>query len=165
MPLAPGTTEPSSHVVRKILFPQTIGEECPFPGSGVFHLMFLVPFHSVGRFFSAETPLLSGPRHVGQFEVFADRYATPRQTRIERSRRINLRFMVCSPALKVRVAAHSSINCPLREWMYQGTLNVTAKGGGERECRMSRPRALPGGSPGARLGPLQGSGSLVPLLS
>src|SRR5689334_3981342 len=67
--LAPGTNAPSIAVVRKILFPQTIGEEWPRPAIGVFHLMFLVAVHSVGRFFSVETPCPPGPRHCGQFEA------------------------------------------------------------------------------------------------
>src|SRR5690349_2287874 len=64
---APGTTSPSIAVVRKILLPQTIGDECPRPAIGVFHLMFLVGVHSAGRFFSFEMPEPSGPRHCGQF--------------------------------------------------------------------------------------------------
>src|SRR5207249_4648867 len=65
--LAPGTIAPSIAVVRKILFPQTMGEEWPRPAIGVFHLMFLVALHSVGRFFSVEIPCPPGPRHCGQF--------------------------------------------------------------------------------------------------
>src|SRR5262245_30022137 len=64
--LAPGTTSPSIAVVRKILFPQTTGEECPRPAIGVFHLMFLLAFHSAGRLVSVDTPLPPGPRHWGQ---------------------------------------------------------------------------------------------------
>src|SRR5690349_23886202 len=64
---APGTSSPSIAVVRKILFPQTIGDECPRPAIGVFHLMFFVGVHSAGRFFSFEMPEPSGPRHCGQF--------------------------------------------------------------------------------------------------
>jgi hypothetical protein len=55
-------------VVKKIRFSQTTGEEWPRPGMGVFHAMFFVALHSVGRFFSAEMPWLPGPRHPGQFE-------------------------------------------------------------------------------------------------
>ena len=84
MPLAPGTTGPSSQVVRKILFPQTIGDEWPLPGREVFHLTFLFASHSVGRFFSAETPLLAGPRQFGQLGVLAERYTATRQIRMER---------------------------------------------------------------------------------
>src|SRR5262249_59124356 len=61
--LAPGTTSPSMSVVRKILFPQTIGCEWPRPAIGVFHLMFLSMPHSVGTLVSEETPVPSGPRH------------------------------------------------------------------------------------------------------
>src|SRR5262245_59125233 len=54
-------------VVRKIRSPQTMGEECPRPSTGVFHFTFLVALHSVGNPFSVETPWLSGPRHCAQF--------------------------------------------------------------------------------------------------
>src|ERR1043165_424340 len=63
---APGTTGPSIEVVRKIFFPQTIGEECPRPGISVFQIIFFEPLHSSGRFFSLETPAPPGPRHWGQ---------------------------------------------------------------------------------------------------
>src|SRR5690349_10134615 len=65
--LAPGTTAPSTAVVRKMRLPQTIGDECERPSIAVFHLMFLVGVHSDGRFFSFEMPEPSGPRHCGQF--------------------------------------------------------------------------------------------------
>src|SRR5258705_9891902 len=70
--LAPGTSGPSIAVVTKIRLPQTMGEECPRPSIGVFHFMFFVPFHSVGKFFSAETPCPEGPRHCGQLAAPAD---------------------------------------------------------------------------------------------
>src|SRR5918911_2136925 len=38
---------------------------------GVFHLIFFVLLHSVGRFFSGEMPCPSGPRHCGQLEPAA----------------------------------------------------------------------------------------------
>src|SRR6476661_8531633 len=66
---APGTSDPSIAVVRKIFFPQTIGDECPLPAIGVFHLMFFVALHSVGRFFSSEVPCPEGPRHCGQLAL------------------------------------------------------------------------------------------------
>src|SRR5512132_2111532 len=66
---APGTSGPSIAVVRKILLPHTIGEECPRPAIGVFHFMFLVVLHSVGRFFSSEVPWPDGPRHCGQLAL------------------------------------------------------------------------------------------------
>src|SRR6185503_15211534 len=71
--LAPGTSAPSIAVVRKIILPQTIGDECARPSIGVFHLMFFVGLHSEGRFFSVETPEPSGPRHCGQFPADAAR--------------------------------------------------------------------------------------------
>src|SRR6185295_13809520 len=64
--LAPGTTGPSMAVVKKILLPQTIGEECPRPSIAAFHLMFFVGLHSAGRFFSFDVPWPEGPRHCGQ---------------------------------------------------------------------------------------------------
>src|SRR5215510_10382147 len=66
---APGTTGPSTAVVRKSRLPQTIGDECPRPGIAAFHLMFLVGLHSSGRFFSSETPWPRGPRHCGQLST------------------------------------------------------------------------------------------------
>src|SRR5215467_5030105 len=63
---APGTVSPSISVVRKILLSQTTGDECPRPTIGVFHLIFFVSLHSVGRLVSAEMPLPSGPRHCDQ---------------------------------------------------------------------------------------------------
>src|SRR5262245_48593673 len=65
---APGTTSPSMSVVRKTLAPHTIGCEWPRPSIGVFHLMFLSTFHSVGRLVSDEIPVPSEPRHCDQFE-------------------------------------------------------------------------------------------------
>src|SRR6185436_3193983 len=68
---APGTMGPSTAVVRKIFFPQTIGEEWPRPSIGVFHLIFFDAFQVVGRFFSSDVPWPEGPRHCGQFEPAA----------------------------------------------------------------------------------------------
>src|ERR1051325_8622762 len=68
---APGTTAPSTAVVRKMRLPQTIGDECERPSIGVFHLMFFVGLHSDGRFFSFEIPEPSGPRHCGQLPADA----------------------------------------------------------------------------------------------
>ena len=64
--LAPGTTSPSMAVVRNTWLPQTMGEECPRPGSGVFQAMFFVGAQSEGSSSSDEMPWLSGPRHCGQ---------------------------------------------------------------------------------------------------
>src|ERR1700741_973426 len=63
---APGTISPSISVVRKILLSQTTGDECPRPGMGVFHLMFLESLQSAGKLVSEDTPLPSGPRHWDQ---------------------------------------------------------------------------------------------------
>ena len=71
--LLPGTSAPSTAVVRKSWLPQTIGDECPRPSIGVFHLMFWSGLHSDGRFFSFEIPEPSGPRHCGQFPADAFR--------------------------------------------------------------------------------------------
>src|SRR6185437_16311148 len=68
---APGTTAPSTAVVRNIRLPHTIGDECERPSIAVFHLMFLVGVHSDGRFFSFEIPEPSGPRRCGQFPAAA----------------------------------------------------------------------------------------------
>src|SRR6185369_870562 len=68
---APGTTSPSTAVVRNTRLPHTIGDECERPSIATFHLMFFVGLHSAGRFFSVETPEPSGPRHPGQFPAAA----------------------------------------------------------------------------------------------
>src|SRR5262245_32541108 len=83
---APGTTSPSIAVVRKTLFPHTTGDECPRPAIGVFHLMFLLAFHSAGRFVSVETPLPFGPRHCGQLAApaVAANQATPERENIRK---------------------------------------------------------------------------------
>ena len=53
-------------VVTNTLFPLTIGEEQPSPGSFTFHLMLVLSWlHFSGRFSLTETPTLSGPRHWG----------------------------------------------------------------------------------------------------
>src|SRR4029453_19074473 len=49
--------------------PHTIGDECPDPGTSVFHEMFLSGAHSVGSCFSDETPCPPGPRHCAQFSA------------------------------------------------------------------------------------------------
>src|SRR5215470_20365934 len=54
--------------VRKTFLSQIIGCENPRPGISVFHKTFFVSLHSVGRFFSSETPCASGPRHCGQLD-------------------------------------------------------------------------------------------------
>ena len=51
-------------IVRKILFPQMIGVECPFPGLGFFHLTFLTVSHSSGASLSARA-LSRGLHQVG----------------------------------------------------------------------------------------------------
>src|SRR5689334_12470396 len=77
---APGTTAPSTAVVRNIRLPHTIGDECERPSIAVFHFMFLVGVHSDGRFFSFEIPEPSGPRHCGQFPGAASLGRELRQT-------------------------------------------------------------------------------------
>src|SRR5262245_44618099 len=67
-PLCPGTTGPSMEVVRNILLPQTIGDECPLPGIGVFHWTFLELLQWVGNPFSSDIPWLPGPLNCGQLE-------------------------------------------------------------------------------------------------
>src|SRR3989442_2118412 len=46
--------------------PQTIGVECPLPGSAAFQRMFLVSLHSTGGLALGATQVPSGPRHCGQ---------------------------------------------------------------------------------------------------
>ena len=52
----PGTTAPSTNVVRKMCLFQTTGDEYPRPDTGVFHKMFLVGPHSDGSPVSAVVP-------------------------------------------------------------------------------------------------------------
>src|SRR6187200_3025832 len=60
---------PSTHV-RKILSPQTTGVEPALPfGIGSFQAMLVFSSHFAGMPFSWEMPLLSGPRHWGQFSA------------------------------------------------------------------------------------------------
>jgi hypothetical protein len=56
-------------VVRNMRLPQTMGDECPRPAIGVFHLMFFPGPQVAGRFFSLEIPCPEGPRHCGQLPL------------------------------------------------------------------------------------------------
>src|SRR6185503_7102781 len=99
---APGTSAPSTAVVRKIRLPQTMGDECDRPSIGVFHLMFFVGLHSDGRFFSFEMPEPSGPRHCGQFPaetVRATKLRDPSAREIPTIRVRAIRFTVVFPFL------------------------------------------------------------------
>src|SRR6185369_172861 len=99
---APGTSAPSTAVVRKIRLPQTMGDECDRPSIGVFHLMFFVGLHSDGRFFSLEMPEPSGPRHCGQFPaetVRATKLRDPSAREIPTIRVRAIRFTVVFPSL------------------------------------------------------------------
>ena len=62
-------------VVTKMRLPQTMGEEWPAPGIGVFHLTFSCSFHFRGRFVSVEIPRPS-PRQPGQLAVEVDTTGT-----------------------------------------------------------------------------------------
>jgi hypothetical protein len=63
---APGTTTSlSTAVVKKIRSPQTIGDEWPRPGIGVFQRTFF-SVHSVGTSAAVEMPWPAGPRQPGQ---------------------------------------------------------------------------------------------------
>src|SRR5688500_14375784 len=61
----------SSAVVTNTLPAHTIGDECPSPGNGVFHLTFCVALHCKGAFVSALVPSPRGPRNSGQFSPSA----------------------------------------------------------------------------------------------
>ena len=50
-------------------FPQTIGDDHPLPGIGVFHCTFLSRAQCSGRSPSDETPCRVGPRKPGQFSA------------------------------------------------------------------------------------------------
>src|SRR5690349_23607100 len=92
---APGTSSPSIAVVRKILFPQTIGDECPRPAIGVFHFMFFVGVHSAGRFFSVEMPEPSGPRHCGQLAAVAAPVTEINTTTATKAFTLTILLLVC----------------------------------------------------------------------
>src|SRR6185503_16263674 len=115
---APATSAPSIAVVRKILLPQTIGEECDRPSIGVFHLMFLVGLHSEGRFFSFEMPEPSGPRHCGQF---------PAET--VRARKLKDAKVREMPTIKVR-AIRFTVLVPLLDFSVQPLCSLCLCGGG-----------------------------------
>ena len=57
---------PSCAVVRKILSPQTIGDELPRPGTGFFQTTFSVADH-VSGYVPVTSPCPDGPRHTGQY--------------------------------------------------------------------------------------------------
>src|ERR1017187_3823890 len=99
---APDTTGPSSHVVTKTLFPQAMGEQCPLPGRVVFHRTFLTASPSMGRFFSAETPLLSGPRQFGQLCVLAETCAAAKQIRMETFRKSKFGLIISQSRTKLK---------------------------------------------------------------
>src|ERR1700722_14632443 len=65
------TTSLPSTQVRKTRSPQMAGVEVPLPGSANFQAMLSVALHDVGRLFSVQMPLLSGPRHCGQLSAQA----------------------------------------------------------------------------------------------
>src|SRR5688572_12064578 len=54
-------------VCTKILFPHTIGEDDPAPGTFTFHLTFFPCSQDVGGSPAGATPLAKGPRQAGQF--------------------------------------------------------------------------------------------------
>src|SRR5688572_27357557 len=61
------TRRPFSYaVVRKILSPQTIGDELPRPGTGFFHTTLSVADHESG-YVPVTSPCPDGPRHTGQY--------------------------------------------------------------------------------------------------
>src|SRR5262245_33953570 len=91
--------------VRKTFLSQMMGCENPRPGSAVFHKTFFVSLHSLGRFFSFETPCASGPRHCGQLDEpaaslleYCDANNVNRQTNDRDDNLIACRFIgLCSP--------------------------------------------------------------------
>jgi hypothetical protein len=58
---------PSMEVVMNSRSPQTMGDDSPRPGTGVFQAMFLSGPHSSGSRLAAEIPRPPGPLHCGQF--------------------------------------------------------------------------------------------------
>src|SRR5688500_958929 len=88
--LRPGMAAPSSAVVKKIFFSQTMGDEWPRPAMGVFQLMFFLPLHSSGNPVSVETPCPSGPRHWGQLESFDLADAEPAKEMVRSKQKENV---------------------------------------------------------------------------
>ena len=92
------TTSVPSREERNMRFPQTMGvePEPDLPGKGgrvYFQAMFLVSLHSTGRLVSLHMPLLSGPRHPGQFSPQTVVAIAQRTSAKARRKRIVLRVM------------------------------------------------------------------------
>src|SRR5882724_10491029 len=57
---------PGSAAAMNTRLPDTVGEPCPRPGTGLFHRTFSFSFQWVGGFwFGSAIPLRVGPRHQG----------------------------------------------------------------------------------------------------
>src|SRR5262245_22949169 len=82
--------------VRKTRSPQTMGEELPPSGKGVFQRMFSVALHLTGRFFSGECPCPSGPRQAGQLPAAAA--ATNQNTEINAGTSLVMKGFLRNPA-------------------------------------------------------------------
>src|SRR5262245_10344637 len=78
--LAPAIGSPSIAVVKKTLFPHTIGEEWPSPSMAVFQAMLVAGPQVDGSAVSSETPCPCGPRNCGQF--LAETVADPRASTV-----------------------------------------------------------------------------------
>src|SRR5262245_48974299 len=63
---------PSTHPATKIFPLLMIGEECPVPGSSVFHFTLPVSLQVSGKPVSVTVPSARGPRHPGQSSAVAN---------------------------------------------------------------------------------------------
>src|SRR4051794_21083743 len=63
------TKSSPSTLVRKMRSPHITGVEPPGPGMGNFQAMFFLSLHTAGSLVSLLTPLLSGPRQLGQLSA------------------------------------------------------------------------------------------------
>src|SRR6185295_11766045 len=75
----------------------TMGEECPLPGSAIFQRIFFFSLHSTGGSACGATPFASGPRHCGQNRSESAQSVVPASTdeRIEakQNRQKTMRFL------------------------------------------------------------------------
>jgi hypothetical protein len=73
--------------VTKTLSPHTAGVELPRSGNDTRQRTFSFVLQRSGRFFSAATPLPSGPRHAGQFAADTETASAHQSQQIARYHR------------------------------------------------------------------------------
>src|SRR5262249_697696 len=104
----------SWQVVTNTRSPQTMGDECPLPGMGVFQRIFSVLLQRRGTLVSSDVPSPRGPRQPGQFSarVGAGMQRKARQVRmrgmrsLRRGSRAGLLSQLNHELTKIRKRAH-----------------------------------------------------------